>query len=160
MEIQALKVFISEQELQELALQNQPPEAPVKNITVRVTPEGVRVAGEFPTMMMNMSFESVWKPDVADGKVTVHLTHLTAAGFPATMLRPLVLGALKDAIKEPFIQILDESVVVDVQEFVRKQKLPVGLTFAVQSVRCVEGGVVAEAGLPAPITKSPIKPPI
>jgi hypothetical protein len=150
MDIQALKVFISEQELQDLAHQNQPPDTPVKNITVRVKPDGVRVAGEFPTMMMNMSFESVWKPDVADGKVTVHLTHLTAAGFPATMLRPLVLGALKDAIKEPFIQVLDEAVVVDVQEFVREQKLPVVVTFAVQAVRCVEGGVVAEAGLPTP----------
>jgi hypothetical protein len=153
MDIQSLKVFISEQELQELALQNQPPDTPVKNITVRVTPDGVRVAGEFPTMMMNMSFESVWKPDVADGKVTVHLTHLTAAGFPATMLRPLVLGALKDAIKEPFVQVVDEAVVVDVQEFVREQKLPVALTFAVQAVRCIEGGVVAEAGTAAPTTK-------
>ncbi len=148
MDIQALKVFVSERELQELALQNQPPDTPVKNITVRVTPDGVRVAGEFPTMMMNMSFESVWKPDVANGKVTVHLTHLTAAGFPATMLRPLVLGALKDAIKEPFVQVVDEAVVVDVQEFVREQKLPVSVTFAVQAVRCLEGGVVVEAGTP------------
>jgi hypothetical protein len=144
MEIQALKVFISERELQDLAVQNQPPETPVKNITVRVTPDGVRVAGEFPTMMMNMSFESVWKPDVADGKITVRLTHLTAAGFPATMLRPLVLGALKDAIKESFVQVVDDAVVVDVQ------KLPVDVTFLLKSVQCAEGGVTAEAGPPAP----------
>jgi len=150
MDIQALKVFISEQELQDLAVQNQPPETPVKNLTVRVTPDGVRVAGEFPTMMMNMSFESLWKPDVADGKITIHLAHLTAAGFPATMLRPLVLGALKDAIKEPFIQVLDEAVVVDLHEFVREQKLPVALMFVVQAVRCIDGGVVAEAGTPTP----------
>jgi hypothetical protein len=150
MEIQALKVFISEQELQDLAIQNQPPETPVKNLTVRVAPDGVRVGGEFPTMMMNMSFESVWKPDVADGKITIRLTHLTAAGFPATMLRPLVLGALKDAIKESFIQVADEAVVVDVQEAVREQKLPVAVTFALQAVRCVDGGVTAEAGPPTP----------
>ncbi len=152
MDIQTLKVFISEQELQDLAIQNQPPDSPVKNLTVRVTTDGVRVAGEFPTMMMNMSFESVWKPDVTDGKVVIHLTHLTAAGFPATMLRPLVMGALKDAIKEPFVQI-DEAVVVDVQEAVREQKLPVSLAFVVQAVRCVQGGVTAEAGMAAP-TKS------
>jgi hypothetical protein len=148
MEIQALKVFISEQELQDLAVQNQPPETPVKNLTVRVTPDGVRVAGEFPTMMMNMSFESVWKPDVADGKITIRLAQLTAAGFPATMLRPLVLGALKDAIKESFIQVAEDAVVVDLHEFVREQKLPVPVTFTLQAVRCVDGGVVAEAGMP------------
>jgi len=156
MDIQALKVFISERELQDLAVQNQPAEAPVKNITVRVTPDGVHVAGEFPTMMMNMSFDSLWKPDVRDGKLTVHLAHLTAAGFPATMLRPLVLGALKDAIKEPFVQVVDEAVVVDLQEFVREQKLPVAVTFVLQAVRCVEGGVVAEVGPPAPTTKPAI----
>jgi hypothetical protein len=150
MDIQALKVFISEQELQDLVHQNQPPDTPVKNITVRVTPDGVRVAGEFPTMMMNMSFESVWKPDVADGKVTVHLTHLTAAGFPATMLRPLVLGALKDAIKEPFVQVVDEAVVVDLHELVREQKLPLPVTFLLKSVHCIDGGVVAEAESPPP----------
>jgi hypothetical protein len=150
MDIQALKVFISEQELQDLAHQNQPPDTPVKNITVRVKPDGVRVAGEFPTMMMNMSFESVWKPDVADGKITVRLTHLTAAGFPATMLRPLVLGALKDAIKESFVQVVDDAVVVDVHQAVREQKLPVDVTFLLKSVQCAEGGVTAEAGPPAP----------
>jgi hypothetical protein len=150
MDIQALKVFISEQELQDLVHQNQPPDTPVKNITVRVTPDGVRVAGEFPTMMMNMSFESVWKPDVADGKVTVHLTHLTAAGFRATMLRPLVLGALKDAIKEPFVQVVDEAVVVDLHELVREQKLPLPVTFLLKSVHCIDGGVVAEAESPPP----------
>ncbi len=152
MEIQALKVFISEQELQDLTIENQPSETPVKNLTVRVKPDGVRVGGEFPTMMMNMSFESVWKPEAADGKITVRLTHLTAAGFPATMLRPLVLGALKDAIKESFVQVVDDAVVVDVQQAVREQKLPVALTFALQAVRCVEGGVVAEAGAPTPKT--------
>ena len=158
MDIQALKLFISEQELQDLSLQNMPPDTPVKNLTVRVTPDGVRVAGEFPTMMMNMSFESVWKPDVAEGKIAVHLTHLTAAGFPATMLRPLVLGALKDAIKEPFVQVIDEAVVVDVQEAVREQKLPVNVAFTLQSVRCIAGGIVAEAGSAAatPPLKSPV----
>ena len=37
---------------------------------------------------------------------------------------------------------------VDVQELVRRQNLPVNLRFEVQALHCVEGGVVAEAGLP------------
>ena len=53
---------MSEQELNELVRQHQPPEAPVKNLSVRVTPEGVRVSGEV-TMMITMAFESLWRPE-------------------------------------------------------------------------------------------------
>ena len=47
------------------------------------------------------------------------------------------------------MQVTDEAIVVDVQELVRREKLPVLVRFDVQAVRCVEGGVEAEAGLPA-----------
>ena len=148
MDIQTLKIFVSEQELNELARQNQPPDAPVKNLSVRVTPEGVCVSGEV-TLMITMAFESLWRPEVVGGKVAANLVNLTAAGFPATtMLRPLVMGALKDAIKDPAVQVTEEAVVVDVQELVRREKPPVNIRFEVQAVRCVEGGVEAEAGLP------------
>jgi hypothetical protein len=150
MDIQTLKVFITEQELQELAVKLQPPDAPVKNLTVRVTPDGVAVAGEARTPMLTLSFESVWRPRVeGDGRVAVSLEGLKAAGFPAKVLGPLVLTLLKDAIKEPFVEVKEDAVVVDVQEFVRRQDLPVRVAFAVQVVRCVAGGLVAEAGASA-----------
>ena len=38
------------------------------------------------------------------------------------MLRRLVLGALKDAVKDPAVQVTEEAVVVDVQELVRSAK--------------------------------------
>lgn len=150
MDIQTLRLFVSEQELNELVRQHQPADAPVKNLSVRVTLEGVRVSGE-ATVMMTMSFESVWRPAVVGGKVTVELVELTAAGFPATILRPLVMGALRDAVKDAAVQVTDEAIVVDVQELVRRERLPVNVRFEVQSVRCVDGGVVAEAGLPTTV---------
>lgn len=147
MDIQTLKLFVSEQELNELVRQNQPPEAPVKNLSVRVTAEGVRVSGEV-TMMITMGFESLWRPGVVDGKAAAHLVGLTAAGFPATPLRRFVLDALKDAIKDPAVVVTDDAILVDVQDLVKREKLPVNLRFDVQALRCVEGGVEAEAGLP------------
>lgn len=148
MDIQTLKLFVSEQELNELVRQNQPPEAPVKNLSVRVTPEGVRVSGEV-TMMFTMGFESLWRPGVVDGKAAAHLVGLTAAGFPATPLRRLVLDAIKDAIKDPAVVVTDDAVLVDIQDLVKREKLPVNVRFEVRALRCVEGGVEAEAGLPA-----------
>ena len=147
MDIQNLRLFVSEQELNELVRQHQPAEAPVKNLSVRVTPEGVRVAGEV-TMMLTMGFESLWRPQVVGGKAAAELVGLTAAGFPATPLRRLVLDALKDALKDPAVQITDEAVVVDVQEMIKREKLPINVRFELRALRCVEGGVEAEAGLP------------
>jgi hypothetical protein len=149
MDIQKLVIFLSDKELQELARKFQPPDAPIKNLAVQATPEGVRVSGEAATPMLPLPFESVWRPEVTqEGRVVVQLVGLTAAGFPATLLRSLVLGLLKDAIKEPFIETTEEAIVVDVQEFVRREKLPIEVRFAIQSVRCVQAGVVVEAGLP------------
>ena len=157
MDIQSLRVFVSEAELQDLALKLQPLEAPVKNLTVRVTPEGVQVSGE-ATVMMTLPFESLWLPTVVDGQVVVQLVNLNAAGFPATLFRSLVLSMLKDAVKEPFITTTEEAIVVDVQEFIRREKLPIALRFEVQAVRCVQGGIFAEAGLPAPTALRPAAP--
>ena len=156
MDIQILKVYISEQEMQELALKFMPPDAPVKNLAVRAAADGVRVSGEVQTPMLPVSFESLWRPAVTDGRLTVHLAGLSAAGIPATPLRALVLTLLKDAVKEPFIEVGEEAIVVDVQEFVRRQNLPVALRFDLQAVRCVEGGVEAEAGLFEPKPAPPV----
>jgi hypothetical protein len=156
MDIQTLRVYLSEQDLQELALKLQPPDAPVKNLAVRVTPDGASVSGEAATPMLPLSFESVWLPKVVAGRVAVYMLSLKAAGVPATkILRPLVLTLLKDAIKEPFVEVLEEAIVVDVQELVRRQNLPVRLTFELQALRLVAGGVVVEAGLPTPASATP-----
>ncbi len=149
MDIQSLKVFISEQDLQSLAKKFQPKDAPVKNLTVRATPEGVQVSGEAQTPMMPLSFESLWQPGVTkEGRVAVQLVELKAAGIPATLFRSLVLSLLKDAVKEPFVEATEEAIIVDVQEFVRRENLPVTLRFEMRAIRCIEGGVVVEAGLP------------
>ncbi len=149
MDIQTLNVFISEAEIQELARKFQPKDAPIKDLAVRVTPEGVQVSGEAPTPMLTLPFESVWRPSVTqEGRVAVQLVDLKAAGFPATLFRSLVLGLLKDAVKEPFIEATEDAIVVDVQELVRRENLPVTLRFEMRAIRCIERGVVVEAGLP------------
>ena len=148
MDIQALKIYATEQELQGLAQKYLPPDVPVKNFAVKVAPDGVRISGEITTPMLPVPFESLWQLGVENGRVAARLAGLSAAGFPATPLRALVLGILKDQVKEPFIEVQDEAVVVDVQDLVKRQDPPVALRFEVQAVRCLDGAIVAEAGLP------------
>src|SRR4051794_18432941 len=120
MDIQNLKVFIPERDLQTLAEEFQPKEAPVKDLAVRVTAEGVKASGEVATPMMPLSFESVWRPSGVQGRLAVQLVELKAGGFPATLFRSVAMGLLKDAVNEPFLQVLDDGLLVDVQEFVRR----------------------------------------
>jgi hypothetical protein len=148
MEIQSLRLFISEQDAAELVARCAPPDSPVKKVRVRITPEGVRVSGEYPTLLANMPFETQWRLGVVDGRVEVRLADLSAAGLPAGPLRGLVLRALDDQIAAPGIRVTDEAILVDVQEVVRRQEPPVTLAFLVRSVACVEGGLQVEAGWP------------
>jgi hypothetical protein len=148
MDIHTLKIYATDTELQELAQKLLPPDAPVKNFAIKASPDGVRVSGEIATPMLPVPFESLWQPAVEGGRVVARLAALSAAGFPATPLRALVLDILKSQVKEPFIEVQDEAVVVDVQDLVKRQNLPVALRFEVRAVRCLEGGIEAEAGLP------------
>jgi hypothetical protein len=147
MEIQALRLFLSEQEANQLLAGRLPPDTPVKQVRVRITPDGVRVSGEYPTMLANMPFDTHWRLAVVNGQIEVRLADLTAGGFPVP-LRGLVLRALGDHIAAPGLRVTDEAILVDVQEVVRRQDPPVRLEFHLRSVTCVAGGVVVEAGWP------------
>jgi hypothetical protein len=148
MEIQTLRLFISEAEANELIAHHQPPDVPVKNLQVEFTAEGVRISGEYPTLLMNMPFETLWQLAVNDGRVEARLVDLSAAKLPAGPLRSVVLRALGDHIAEPGVSATDEAIVLDVRELVRRQKPPVRLDFAVQAVTCTTGGLIVEAGWP------------
>mgnify|MGYP001167495683 CR=1 FL=1 len=148
MDIQTLKIYVTDQELQELARKFLPPDAPVKNFAIKAAADGVRVSGEIATPMMPVPFESLWQPAVEGGRVTAKLAGLSAAGFPATPLRALVLDLVKGQIKEPFIEVQEESIVVDVQDLVKRQDLPLAVRFEVRAIHCLEGGILVEAGLP------------
>jgi hypothetical protein len=149
MEIQTLRLFLSEQEANDLIVQHQPPDLPVKNLRVRFTPEGARVSGEYPTLLMTMPFDSLWQLGAAGGRVEARLIDLSAGGMSAGPMRKVVLHALGGMLAEPGVSVSDDAVLLDVPEMVRRRKLPLRLDFVVRAVRCVEGGVVLEAGWPA-----------
>src|SRR5262249_49869308 len=139
MDIQALRIYATDQELQELVQKRLPADVPVKHFAVKAAPDGVRVSGEIATPMLPVPFESLWQLGVENGRVAARLAGLSAAGFPATPLRALVLGILKDQVKEPFIDVQEDAVVVDVQDLIKRQNLPLTLRFEVLAVHCLDG---------------------
>src|SRR6516164_10905187 len=97
MEILAMKLFVPEDDVNRLLAEHVPKDVPVRKLNVRLTPEGVRVAGEYPTVFMSVAFETLWKLAVVAGRLDVQLGDLKVSGFPAAMLRGVIFKMLKES---------------------------------------------------------------
>jgi hypothetical protein len=147
MDIQLLRILVREGEINELLLRYVPPEAAVQNLHVRLTPDGVVVAGDYPTFMVKMAFETLWAVSAADGKVLARLGSVKVAGLPAGMLRGVLLRVIRDATaQQQGIHVEGEAISIDVGEVLKSRQIPVGVQ--VTAVRCGAGELTIEAGNP------------
>jgi hypothetical protein len=145
MEILALKLFVSEDDVNRVLADHLPKDVPVRKLNVCLTPEGVHVAGEYPTVFMSVAFETVWKLSVVAGRLDVQLGDLKVSGFPAAMLRGLIFKMLKDSVPgEPGFSVAGESLQIDLEQFLAAKGLP--LKTNLRDVVCSNGSLAIEAG--------------
>jgi hypothetical protein len=147
MEILALKLSVTEVDVNRLIAEHAPKDLPVQKLLVSLTPEGVRVQGEYPTVFMNVAFESLWALSVAAGKLEVCLADVKVSGFPATMLRGIVFKMLKESASEdPGLTVDGETLRIDLEQFLSAKGLP--LAANLRNLRCGTGELMIEAGTP------------
>jgi hypothetical protein len=152
MDIQTLRLVVREDEINQFLPRVLAADAAVENLRLRVTPEGLVVLGDYPTMMFKMSFETLWEVSAAEGQVQARLASIKVAGLPATLLRGVLLKVIRDATgHQPGIRVVDESVFVDVAQLLQARKVPVSLHLT--GLSCGTGQVVLEAG-PPPAAKA------
>jgi hypothetical protein len=145
MEILALKLFVPEDTVNRLLTEHLPKDVPVRKLTIRLTPEGVRVHGEYPTVFLNVAFESLWAIAVVGSQLEVRLAEIKVSGFPATMLRGLIFKMLKEsAPREPGLTIDGEILRIDPEQFLAAKGLPLKLNL--RGVLCSLGSLVIDAG--------------
>jgi hypothetical protein len=146
MDIEALRLLITEDELNSLLQEHLPTDAGVRNLRVGLLPEGVQVNGQYTTMLMPIAFETLWELSVTEGHIQARLATVKVAGFPATKLRGVLLSALADNVsQEPGVTIQDEVIRVNLNDLLRSRDVPVRLTPHV--IRCARGALVFEGGL-------------
>jgi hypothetical protein len=122
-----------------------PPDAEVEDLSVDISPDGVAVNGKYPTPFMKVNFETLWTVAVQEGRCEVRLSNMKVAGLPATMLRGLLFKMLKDAAaREIGLQVRDDLIVVNCDEFLAAKQVPLRLNL--KSVLCSLGSLVVEAG--------------
>jgi hypothetical protein len=145
MEILALKLFVPEDAVNHLVAEHSPQDIPVHNLKIRLTPEGVRVSGEYPTVFMSVAFDSLWALGVTGGKLEVRLGDVKVSGFPATMLRGVIFKMIKESTaREPGLSVEGETLRIDLEGFLAAKGMP--LKVNLQGVVCSVGSLVIEAG--------------
>ena len=145
MEIQSLHLVVAEQDFNDLAASLLPPDEPVKNLRVRIAPEGIFVTGKYPMLVGSVPFETLWEPGVKEGKATAHLASFKASGVPATLFQGMVIRALEDAMEsQQWFSAEGETVCVDVEKMLAAHGVKVRANL--KAIRCLAGSLEVECG--------------
>src|SRR3954453_3398633 len=113
MEVHALELHLTEDDLNTLIGRLVPADSPVEDLRVQLKPDAVCVRGVYP-LLVNVSFECWWQADVSQGKVRCRITQLRAMGMPGMVLKSAVLKALESAARrEYWLAVHGEEIHID-----------------------------------------------
>lgn len=144
MEIQALRLVITEQDVNALVQKHLPPDQPVENVHIRLAPEGAYVRGVYP-LFINVSFETLWELGVQEGKVSARLANLRALGVPGNVFKSAIVKLIADAAQgEDWLLFEKDTVLVDVERLLLKEGITIRMNL--KRIVCETGQVVIEAG--------------
>ncbi len=145
MEIQALRLTITESDLNGLAKRHLPADQPIEDLKIVLAPDGVHVTGQYE-FFFNVGFETVWEVGVRDGVAVVKLAHFTAMGIPGNIFKSAVMKEIeKVAASEPWIRVVGDEILADLEQGAAKH----GLAFKLhlKAITAQAGAVEVEAGV-------------
>jgi hypothetical protein len=142
MKVHALKLSLSEQDLNDLIHKYLPADAAVEDLRVRVSPKGLVVTGIYP-LFINVHFETHWDVGLDRGRVTARLDQFKAMGVPGNIFKSAVVKMMEDlAGEEEWVRIEGDTIRLDVDGCITKYVFPTQTNFKV--LTCQEGNVVLE----------------
>ena len=144
MEIHALKLVVTEADLNQLAATGLPKDSPVRNPRVRVEEGRLRVSGDYLALMLPVPFETVWELSVREMRACVRLAGVRVVGLPADVLRGFILSGFgRLASRESGIRLENGLLIVDVDGLLQQRGIV--LRANLKAIRCEPGRVVLEA---------------
>jgi hypothetical protein len=145
MNILALKVVISDQELTELTNRElRSSKAPLRDVAIRCGTAGIRVTGSYH-MLMPITFDTLWSLSVVEGRTLLNLTELKVSGFAADAMRSVMLQAIKSNVPFPdAVTVQGNGLLIDQDRAMAEQGVP--FRSNLRSVTCEDGLLRIEAG--------------
>lgn len=145
MEVLALRVRVTDDDMARLVQRVPADELPVKDLTVRFTPEGMVAEGKYPTLMLAVPFRMAWRLDVVEGKVRANLVNIDFFGVPAGPFRGMILNMVQEEIERlEGVTRNGETILVDLAAAAAGLGFPV--TIAPREIQHEAGAVVFVAG--------------
>jgi hypothetical protein len=148
MEIHVLKLVVGEKEINQMAAQAPLNGAPVRDLMVRITHEGVHVHGKYQHWV-SMAFETLWQVAVREGKIVATLGDVKVAGMPVAMLKG-IKGILMETIcatldADDAAEAAGDTLHIDLDRLLAQRGFPARTNLT--SVRCETGRITIESGL-------------
>jgi hypothetical protein len=144
MEIQKLRLSVTEQDLNELVRRYLPKDQPVEDVQVRLTPEGVLITGKYP-FFLTVKFELLWEVGVSGGLAMARLANFKAMGVPGAIFKSAIMKAIEDAAKkESWIRIAGDQVLADLEA--ASAKYAVAAKLRLKAISVTPGELIVEAG--------------
>jgi len=143
MEIQMLRLFASEAELNQWMIRFVPPMERIGELRLRVLTDGVSISGRYYSLIA-VTFDMLWHVFVYERKIAARLERITAAGLGVSWLRTYLLG--KIALAAPVIEIEGETLIFDVDAWLERKGL--ALRTNLSAVHCRPGGLIVESARP------------
>ncbi len=146
MEIQALKLSITEQDLAALVPRILALAEHVKDLEIHPVAGGIRITGAYQTLMA-VSFDTLWEMSARGGTVTARLAEFKVSGFGGGWLKTAFLGILKDAAKKhDALQVQGETLTLDLERVLAKQGVHARLNLT--ALDCEQGRVTIQSAPP------------
>src|SRR5436305_3419455 len=98
MEILALQVRVTEDDLNEALRRHVPPNQPVEDLRIGLPGSVLVVTGVLP-LFINVKFETRWELSILQGRLHARLAQFKAMRIPANIFKSAVLKILEEAAR-------------------------------------------------------------
>jgi hypothetical protein len=140
MEIQSLRLMVSEQDLNGLMVRLLPEMRKIRDLRLKLLRSGVSVSGIYQTFI-GIPFETRWDLFVDEGKIAARLKSVKTAGLEMGLIKDYVMEAIASATNMVIVE--GETVRFDVDLLLGKKGVP--LRTNLTAVRCNEGSLLIES---------------
>jgi hypothetical protein len=158
MDILALRLLLTEKDVYDLGVPEALASQGVRDLRVQLTPQGIHLAGVYPTGFAEVNFTTLWQVFIHQGKVVARLADVQTSGggdlaqalfgllTPAAARQLLMTTLAKALSEEEAFQVEDDLLVLDSERLALKRGWTVRTNFT--TVHCQQGYLLLEALAP------------
>jgi hypothetical protein len=144
MEIQVLKLVVTEADLNNLMRKFVVFPDSVRDLRIAIVPHGIVMNGIYQTLIA-IPFQLLWCVSMTNGRIDGHLEKLKAGPISLSLLKRFVVDAIAGATSA--LEVRGDTLVLDIDELLQEEGWPLRVNLS--SITCDEGRVTIESSASA-----------